>query len=73
MARKKGEIEGELKQLRAEREEMNRRIDRAEQELSSVLALEEEAQTKFVSGKVKEFQKQRDGAGSPFDAAGGQR
>jgi chromosome segregation ATPase len=71
--RKKTEVEEELGQLRREREQMDERISRAEGELGELLSLEEEAQTKYVSGKVKEFQKHRDGASSPLDAAGGQR
>ncbi len=71
--RKKETVEAELAELRKQEQEVGERITRIEGELDELLALEEEAQAKYVSGKVQEFQKQRDGASSPLDAAGGQR
>jgi hypothetical protein len=72
MRRSKEVVEGEVSQLRKEREQLDERLNRATAELGELIALEEEAQSKFVSEKVKEFQQQRDGKGSPLDA-GGQR
>jgi uncharacterized coiled-coil DUF342 family protein len=70
MARKKNEVEEELSQLRRERDQMDERISRVVGELDELLAKDEAAQSKYVSGKVKEFQKHRDGGGSPLDAGG---
>jgi predicted nuclease with TOPRIM domain len=70
MARKKNEVEEELSQLRREREQMDERISRVVGELEELLAKDEAVQSKYVSSKVKEFQKHRDGEGSPLDAGG---